>query len=135
MVILSGYSFTIMSMKIKARAYKESNYERYPFEIMAWREVTDIPKKKQGIAIALSLPEETECSIREKIFDELSIAQLEADVGFETFIEFFDEKLKKEDIADGWDKFNDFENLRGLIQWILKIMFLHLIKNIKSLRN
>ena len=135
MVILSGYSFTIMSMKIKAPAYKESNYEHYPFEIMAWREVTDIPKKKQGIAIALSLPEETECSIREKIFDELSIAQLEADVGFETFIEFFDEKLKKEDIADGWDKFNDFENLRGLIQWILKIMFLHLIKNIKSLRN
>ena len=102
---------------------------------MAWREVTDIPKKKQGIAIALSLPEEAECSIREKIFDELSIAQLEADVGFETFIEFFDEKLKKEDIANGWDKFNDFENLRGLIQWILKIMFLHLIKNIKSLRN
>ena len=41
---------------------------------MAWWEVTDIPKEKQGIEIALSLPEEIECSIHEKIFDELSIA-------------------------------------------------------------
>ena len=82
-------------MKIKAPAYKESNYEHYHLELMAWREVTDNPKEKQGIAIALSLPEETECSIREKIFDELSIAQLKVDVGFKRLIEFLDEKFKK----------------------------------------
>ena len=75
-----------MSMKIKAPAYKESNYERYRLELMAWWEVTDIPKEKQVIAIALSLPEEIECSIREKMFDELSIAQLKADEGFFTLI-------------------------------------------------
>ena len=56
-------------MKTKAPAYKESNYDHYHLELMAWQEVTDIPKEKQGIAIPLSLPEETECSIREKIFD------------------------------------------------------------------
>ena len=75
-------------------------------------EVTDNPKEKQGIAIALSLPEETECSIREKIFDELSIVQLKADVGFKRLIEFLDEKLKKKDIADSWNKFNDFEEFK-----------------------
>ena len=75
-------------------------------------EVTDNPKEKQGIAIALSLPEETKCSIREKIFDELSIVQLKADVGFKRLTEFLDEKLKKKDIADSWNKFNDFEEFK-----------------------
>ena len=73
LVIQTAYSFTFMSMKIKAPAYKESNYERYHLELMAWQEITGIPEEKQGIAIALSLPEETECSIHEKIFDKLSI--------------------------------------------------------------
>ena len=63
-------------MKIKAPAYKESNYEHYCLKFIAWQEVTDIPKRKQGITIVLSLPEETECSICEKIFDKLSIANL-----------------------------------------------------------
>ena len=99
-------------MKIKARAYKESNYERYHLELMAWQEITDIPEEKQGIAIALSLPEETECSIHEKIFDKLSITWLSTDEGFKALIEFLDEKLKKEDIADSWDNFNDFEEFK-----------------------
>ena len=63
---------------------------------------------KQGIAIALPLPEETACSIHKKIFDKLSIAQLKADAGFETLKEFLDEKFKKEGTADSWDKFDDW---------------------------
>ena len=30
-----------------------------------WQKITDILKEKQGLPIALSLPEETECSIHE----------------------------------------------------------------------
>ena len=63
-------------------------------------------------ALDLSLPEETECSICQKIFDKLSIAQLKADAGFKTLIEFLDKKFKKEGIADTWDKFNDFEEYK-----------------------
>ena len=48
----------------------------------------------------------------QKIFDKLSIAQLKADAGFKTLIEFLDEKLKKEDIAGSWDKFNDFDKFK-----------------------
>ena len=54
-----------MSVKIKPPQFKEKNYERYKLELQAWREITDIAKEKQGIAIALSLPEDTECNIRE----------------------------------------------------------------------
>ena len=34
------------------------SYERYKLELLAWREETEISKAKQGIVIALSLPED-----------------------------------------------------------------------------
>lgn len=37
---------------------KEKNYERFKQELLAWKEITDLRQDKQGIAIALSLPEE-----------------------------------------------------------------------------
>ena len=45
---------------------KGKNYERFRQELTAWREITDLSKDKQGIAIALSLPEDDEPQIREK---------------------------------------------------------------------
>lgn len=43
------------------------------------------------------------------MFDKLSITELKAEERFETLLAFFDGKLEKEDIADSWDKFNNFE--------------------------
>lgn len=97
-----------MSVKIKPPEFKEKNYERYRVELEAWREITDLAKSKQGIAIALSLPEDSEQGIREKVFDELSIDDLKTDTGLDTLLAFLDTKLKKDDLADMWDKFDDF---------------------------
>ena len=47
-----------------------------------------------------------------KYLTNLGIAQLKADKRFGTFIEFLNKKLKKEDIADSWDKFIDFEEFK-----------------------
>jgi len=98
-----------MSMKIKTPEYKSGYYERYRLELEAWREITDLEKKKQGIAIALTLPEDDESGIREKVFDELSIADLKADDGLDKLLTFMDKKLKKDDLADSWEKFSSFE--------------------------
>ena len=43
--------------------------------------ITDIEKKKQGIVVALSLPEDHEKGIRDKVFEELSLNELKADDG------------------------------------------------------
>ena len=40
-------------------------YELYKQKLLAWREVTDLSKDKQGVAIALSLPEEDKTKIQE----------------------------------------------------------------------
>ena len=45
---------------------KGKNYGRFRKKLLAWTEITDLRKDKQGIAIALSLPEEDESQTREK---------------------------------------------------------------------
>ena len=56
-------------MKINTPEFRNKPYERYKQELKAWQEITDVSKTKQGIAVALTLPEDHE--IREKVFDEL----------------------------------------------------------------
>ena len=50
---------------------KEKPYERYVEEIHAWCIVTDLDAKKQGVAIALSLPENDSTGVRDKVFNDL----------------------------------------------------------------
>ena len=42
---------------------KEKGYERYKNELLAWIRVTEVPKNKQAITVALSLPENYENGI------------------------------------------------------------------------
>lgn len=96
-------------MKINLPKFQGKTYEQYRIELTAWREVTDLDKSKQGIAIALSFPEQDEHKLREKIFSELSIDDLKTDNGFNKLLDFLDRKLLKDDISDSWEKFNDFD--------------------------
>ena len=45
------------------------SYERIKQELMAWREITELSKDKQDIAVALSLPEDDENKIKDNVFD------------------------------------------------------------------
>lgn len=101
-----------MSMRINPPDYiKCKNYERYKQELLAWKRVTEVDKKKQAIAIALSLPAdgEEETGIREKVFEELKLEDLEKDNGLDTLIAFFDKNLGKDDLSDSFQKFEEFE--------------------------
>ena len=55
---------------------KGMSYELYRQELLAWSEVTDISRNKQGIVIALSLPQTDEMPVREKLFTVLKSQQL-----------------------------------------------------------
>ena len=95
--------------KVKTPTFTSTKtYETYKNELTAWRLITKVPKKEQGIALALELPEGSK--IREKVFDEIDIPKLHEDGGYETYIEFLDKHLGKDDLADSLDKFEDFEN-------------------------
>ena len=90
---------------------KVKTYERFRQETLAWTEITDLCKEKQAIAIALSLPEEDETMIREKVFDQLQLEDLKGENGMSILLNFLDKHLSKDDLTDSLDKFEDFDNI------------------------
>ena len=66
-------------------------------------------QKKQGVVIALSLPEDDESKIREKVFYQI---RLKKDDGLDILLTFLDEHLAKDYLTDSLKKFEDFEDLQ-----------------------
>ena len=67
--------------------------------MLAWKEITDLAKNKQGIAVALSLPEDDEHQIKDKVFDQIFLDHLKSDFGLNILIAFLDKNLEKNDLA------------------------------------
>lgn len=60
----------------------------------------------------MSLPENDESQIREKVFDQLNLEDLKKKTGLKILIEFLDKHLAKDDLADSLEKFEDFEDFK-----------------------
>ena len=102
-----------MTTKIRIPEFTDTkSYERYKQELLAWRRVTHVDKKKQGITVALSLPEEHKSKIREQVFEQLTLDVLDQNDGFDKLVDFLDKELGKDDLADCLDKFEEFEDFR-----------------------
>ena len=99
-----------MATRIDPPSLRTKTYELYRQELLAWREVTDLSKEKQGVAIALSLPEDDKTKIREKVFEQIKLEDLKKDGGLDTLITFLYSHLKKDDLADSLEKFEEFED-------------------------
>ncbi len=102
-----------MSTRINPPVYKkEKSYELFKKEVEAWKAVTDLAKEKQGIVIALGLPEDDSLKIREKVFEEVSIEELNGEDGLGTLIAFLDRHLGTDELEDSLQKFEDFEDYK-----------------------
>ena len=100
-----------MATKIELPIYKyDKSYEQYKKELSAWRLVTDLKPEKQGIVVALSLPEEDGLKIREKVFEEIKLADLNVEGGLDTLIDFLDKQLGKDELENALERFEDFED-------------------------
>ena len=99
----------IMSLKVDVPSLVGMVYEDYKHELAVWRGLTDLPKKKQGGAVALSLPREGFDNIRKNVFKNVAQADMEKDDGYETVVKYMDQHLKKDDLEDTWEKYADFE--------------------------
>ena len=85
-------------------------FEIYKKEILAWGELTDLPKSKQGIVIALSLPEDDITHIRERVFDQIPLKDLKTDDGLIILLNFLDKHCGKDELVDSLEKYEDFES-------------------------
>ena len=99
-----------MTIEIDPPRFTSQNFERYKLELQAWSEVTSISKAKQGAYIALSLPEDDQYQIKEKVFSGLSLDELTEEGSLNILIKFLDGYLGKDELVDSIDKFEDFEN-------------------------
>ena len=68
---------------------------RWIEKVKAWVELTDLAKAKQGLALALSLPEKDSSTIRDKVFSDVSLEDLKSDDGVKKLIKFMDNLFKK----------------------------------------
>lgn len=76
-----------MATKINPPKYSQSkSYELYKQELLAWKEITELEKKKRGVAIALTLPEDDDSKIREKVFYHIKLEDLKKETGLETLV-------------------------------------------------
>lgn len=87
-------------------------YSRFKQEIVVWHGVTDLPKHKQAAVVALSLPEDSfKINVRAKVFEEIA-DDLNTDDGLDKLLVFLDKHLGKDDLADAFDKYYDFESYK-----------------------
>ena len=91
---------------------KDKTYECFKLELLAWKEITDLRPDKQGIAIALSLPEDDESKIREKVFDQIPLEDFKSYDGLTVLLNFLNKHLAKDELSDSLEKFEDFEDYK-----------------------
>lgn len=85
-------------------------YDRWKIELEAWTKVTKLSKKQQGLAVALSFPEGSQ--VRDKVFSELEINQLDADDGIEKLISFLDGVYLQDELVRAYEAWSDFDKYR-----------------------
>ena len=92
------------------------------WKIKAWQALTDLDKKKRGIAIALSLPEEGQNSFRDKVFSELTVEVLNADDGVEKLILFMDKISKKDELSEAYEAYMESRAMFWNMQPVIKVI-------------
>ena len=85
-----------------------TNYELWKLQTQAWTVVTELSKKKQAGAVALSLPEGDKRKIKAKVFRELEL-DVNSENGMVVLFEFLDGYLLEDKLMNSWNKFEDFE--------------------------
>ena len=102
-----------MSSKIPIPKFNSDKpYERYKQEIKAWGRTTTVEKKRQALTIALSLPEDDPSNIRDKVFNELDLEELEKDEGVEVLLKYFDKQFGRDDLTVMYEKYIDFDRCK-----------------------
>ena len=71
--------------------------------------LTDLEKEKQGIAIALSLPENDPSGVRDKVFNEVTLDKLNKTDGVETLMTCLDSLFKKGELSEVYECYINFD--------------------------
>lgn len=96
----------------KPPAFGEKSYDRYIEELKAWSIVTDLEPPKQAVAVALSFPDSDPTQVKDKLFNELKIEELNTDGGMALLIGFMDKLFKKDELTQVYERYVSFDRFR-----------------------
>ena len=88
---------------------KDKSFEHYKLELGLWKSLTTQKPEKLGPLVALSLPDDHESKIKDKVFSEISIEDLQKADGYDTLIKLMEKHLLNDALSDAFEKYNDFE--------------------------
>ena len=88
------------------------SYDRYIEELKAWSIVTDLEPPKQAVAVALSFPDSDPTQVKDKLFNELKIEELNTDGGMALLIGFMDKLFKKVELTQVYERYVSFDRFR-----------------------
>ena len=95
------------SFKNPPKLEQFDNYESWERSLKLWRMATDLPKAKQGIAVALSLTGKARDTVVELDLDDIN-----SDNGLDLVIAELDKIHKKDNIDTAYEAFEKFINFR-----------------------
>ena len=100
-------------MKLQPPSFisERKSYDAYKRELKVWSIATSIDKAKQALVIALSLPDDHDSNIKEKVFSEIETDVLNNDTGLESLIAFFDKRFAKDNFVVAYEKYQCWTNL------------------------
>ena len=83
-------------------------YETFKTKSMAWQKVNSVKKESRGLVLALNLPTSEANNIGERIFQELSISELEGESGSEHFWTYMDKQFQKDSMVQMCENIKEF---------------------------
>ena len=105
--------FAMAAIKLEPPSFvsDKKSYEAYKRELKVWSIATGVSKDKQALVVALSLPEDHESNIKQKVFAEIETEKLNSDDGMDTMIKFFDDRFMKDSFVVAYEKYKAWNNL------------------------
>ena len=85
----------------------EKSYESWRNELLAWKVLTNVGHKKQALAVALSFENDSE--VRQRIFNEIDVEELNANDGLEKLLILLDKWYKKDDLTGAYEAWRNFD--------------------------
>ena len=91
----------------------ETNYETFKNEVEMWQVVTDIPKQKQGIWLALAISPKHPLNLKDKVLGSgVGKEKLGSEDGVKNLLDCLDKKIFKDSLVDLYDWFKKIEQIK-----------------------
>ena len=89
------------------------SYSEYKSDLYMWSRITQIPKKSQAEVVVYNL-EGHKSRIKEKVVLNIGEKIKDSEEGIDELIKFLDTIYKKDEMADAWTKYKNFQKIKRI---------------------